>query len=552
MCTSGRLPHLSPDISSQHFIVVCPSSLVNNWAKEFDKWVGKASQPKRVILQSGNDASISRLKATYSSTKSMGGKVLILSFDLFRRVTQNIRQSIGLLVIDEAHKIKNQGSQIFSALASIPCEARLIVTATPVQNNLKEFFTLANFVRPGILGELTSFRREFEKPITAANHRSATRLAKDTIERELPPREQVLLFCRPTQTQAQMYGEMCRKASGVGTEALTALLDLRKLCTHPGLLEKREVYMKLSNNSVALSGKLCVLEALLLALRDEGDKVVIVSNFTSVLSLIEATILRPKQLSFVRLDGSTDQSDRQALVDNFNRPNSSVFAFLLSSRAGGCGLTLTGGTYTIFVTVMHAAYCKIPMLRFLCPQRIDLSWWTAIGIQRRTSKLPRESTGLARPNPATFIECLRRGLLRKVRKIKSRRDFSLRLIDLTALGVCLLAAVILQRQITKEALGVLDNSKSSDKFNPEEIADCFTLKDCDCDTKKKLGPSWPDYCKSLARMSCMSNCSLVLSHALDCRWPMQSCGAREYRSSATKRCRDPVRCPLACAYRWGE
>jgi SNF2 family DNA or RNA helicase len=283
-------------------------------------------------------------------------------------VTQNIQQSIGLLVIDEAHKIKNQGSQIFSALASIPCEARLIVTATPVQNNLKEFYTLANFVRPGILGELSAFRREFEKPITAANHKSATRqqklsgeeqsraldalikpfmlrrLAKDTIQKELPPQEQVLLFCRPTQTQAEMYREMCRKATGVGTEALTALLNLRKLCTHPGLLEKRESYMKLSCNSVALSGKLCVLEALLLALRDEGDKVVIVANFTSVLSLVEATILRPKQLSFVRLDGSTAQSDRQALVDNFNRPNSSVFAFLLSSRAGGCGLTLTGGT----------------------------------------------------------------------------------------------------------------------------------------------------------------------------------------------------------------
>ncbi|CAB9503848.1 DNA repair and recombination protein RAD54-like (Fragment) [Seminavis robusta] len=411
----------------KHFIVVCPSSLVSNWAKEFDKWVGKASQPKRVVIQSGKDESISRLKAIYSSTKSIGGQVLILSFDIFRRVTQNIKQNIGLVVIDEAHKMKNKDAQTFTALASIPTEARLCITATPVQNNLKEFYTLANFVRPSCLGEINEFRREYERPIAAANHKNASteqkargkeqskaldalikpfmlrRLRKD-IRNDLPPRETLLLFCRPTHTQTSMYQELCRKATwGVSdgrSDALATLQTLQKLCTHPAMLEKNKAAVNLlSNESVALSGKLAVLETLLMAIREQRDKVVIVSNFTTVLSLLEATILRPKQMPFVRLDGSTDQSDRQVLVDNFNRKGGSGFAFLLSSKSGGCGLNLIG--------------------------------------------------------------------------------------------------VILQRQMTKEALEVMNGSskKSTEKFSKEEIADCFSLKACDCDTKDKLGlgSSWPNY-----------------------------------------------------------
>lgn len=174
----------------QHFIVVCPSSLVSNWAKEFDKWVGKASQPKRVVIQKGDADSISRLKSVYSSTRSMGGQVLILSYELFRRVTNNFnaKTKIGLLVVDEGHRLKNQEGLTLAALESLSCEARLCITATPVQNNLRgtylyywvlrlsglnrdffgsaplttfflEFYNLASFVRPGVLGEATIFRK---------------------------------------------------------------------------------------------------------------------------------------------------------------------------------------------------------------------------------------------------------------------------------------------------------------------------------------------------------------------------------------------------------
>ena len=142
-------------------MVVCPTALVGQWSKEFDKFVGKASQPKRVVIQKGDSDSISRLKSVYSSTKSMGGQVLILSYELFRRVISNFNANtkIGLLVLDEGHRLKNKDGLTLKALESLPCEAKLCITATPVQNNLREFYNLANFVRPGVLGEVAVFRR---------------------------------------------------------------------------------------------------------------------------------------------------------------------------------------------------------------------------------------------------------------------------------------------------------------------------------------------------------------------------------------------------------
>jgi len=451
---------------SKHFVVVCPSSLVGNWAKEFDKWIGKASQPRRVVLQKGDADSISRLKSTYSSTAKMGGQVLILSYELFRRVTSNFHDGIkiGLLVVDEGHRLKNQEGLTVAALESLNCEARLCITATPVQNNLREFYNLASFVKPGLLGDVSVFRRDFEQPIMAANQKNASReqkqkgkeqakaldalikpfmlrrLQKDVLKSMLPPRTEVLIFCRPTSEQARLYENLCIDATSqsMSTEALVSLGKLRKLCAHPVLLKSKDNLTKAAD--VTMSGKLLVLEAMLHSIREENEKVVIVSNYTSVLTLIETSLLRPKQLPFVRLDGSTDQSERQGVVDSFNRPNSSTFAFLLSSKAGGCGLNLIGGNRLIM---------------------FDADW-----------------------NPATDTQAM----ARIYRPGQTKACYIYRMFTTGTVE-----EVILQRQIAKESLSVFDGTKTIEKFTKEELKDCFTLKDCDCDTKHKLGTTWLDY-----------------------------------------------------------
>ena len=118
---------------TNRFIVVCPSSLVTNWAKEFDKWIGKASNPKRVVVRSGSEEGIRSLK---SFVLSQNSEVLILSYELFRMHVGIISKAkrIGLLVVDEGHRLKNtNGSQTLSALNSLSVEARVLITGTPIQ-----------------------------------------------------------------------------------------------------------------------------------------------------------------------------------------------------------------------------------------------------------------------------------------------------------------------------------------------------------------------------------------------------------------------------------
>lgn len=182
------------------------------------------------------------------------------------------------------------------------------------------------------------------------------RLQKDVLKSLLPPRMELLLFCRPTDRQCQLYQDIANRATkSIGSvggidecnNPLMLLTELRKLCTHPSLLDEDE-----AAEDASLSGKLAVLANLLDSIRRNNptDKVVIISNFTSALTVIENSILRQKGLSFIRLDGSTDNKSRGSLVDSFN--NGSVdhsFAFLLSSKAGGCGLNLIGANRLVMV-----------------------------------------------------------------------------------------------------------------------------------------------------------------------------------------------------------
>ena len=372
------------------FVVVCPSSLVSNWSKEFDKWISKASQPKRVVIRRGGEEGLRAIKA-FVPVKPNMSEILIVSYELFRMNISELKKAeqIGLLVVDEGHRLKNTaGSQTLSALNALRCEARLLITGTPIQNNLSEFHNVVNFVCPGILSDLSTFRRTYERPINASNIKAASseqrakgrslskalesitsvfmlrRLQRDVLKEHLPPRSEILLFCRPSERQTAEYISLTKGVRGdagpggaaVSADALTLLTKVRKLCSHPYLLNedgedpfarKRSANAESDGNCehVALSGKLSVLESLLSSIRSEapGDKVVVISNFTSALSVIEQAVLQRRGWSSLRLDGTTEQNARQSLVDSFNRGSvDQSYVFLLSSKAGGCGLNLIG------------------------------------------------------------------------------------------------------------------------------------------------------------------------------------------------------------------
>ena len=469
----------------RRFIIVCPSSLVSNWAKEFDKWLGKASQPKRVVVRNGAETEGLRNLKSFVPLKPNQSEVLILSYELFRKHVKVIKDAkkLGLLVVDEGHRLKNtNGSQVLTALNSINVEARILITGTPIQNNLSEFYNVANFAVPGILGDLNSFRRLYDRPMSAANQKNASnvqkqkgrqqskaldtitstfvlrRLQKDVLKSLLPPRMELLLFCKPTKQQCEIYRGIADRASqsigsigGVDTYSnpLMLLTEVRKLCTHPSLLGDDRDSMA---NDASLSGKLVVLANLLDSIRQNNptDKIVIISNFTSALTVIEDSILRKKGLSFLRLDGSTSNKDRGPLVDSFN--NGSVdhsFAFLLSSKAGGCGLNLIGANRLLMV---------------------DADW-----------------------NPATDQQAM----ARVYRQGQNKPCFVYRMFTTGTVE-----EVIYQRQLQKGNLAKLANDGGNKKkggnnsasFSKEELRDCFTLKEgIKCDTKRKLGKKWNDY-----------------------------------------------------------
>jgi SNF2 family DNA or RNA helicase len=436
----------SIDLFSQQFVVVCPSSLVVNWANEFDKWLGRASQPKRVVVREGGADGLQQIRTyvqrTIQQIKHQPGQVLIVSYDLFRRNSSVLVfpecVSIGLLVVDEGHRLKNAGDSVtFAALESLPSDGRLCITATPIQNNLSEFFNLANFCCPGILGpDIAYFRKYYERPIVAANQKNAShiqrvegsirskeletisklfmmrRLQKDILTTMLPPRTEVLLFCRPSKLQCQLYQSVCKTTvlSNMN-EALTTLITLRKICSHPSLLDKKHTIAAthpFGATDLALSGKLVVLNDLLLQIRRHAphDKVVIVSNFTSALSIIESLVLQPHSHSYLRLDGST--KNRQALVDTFNRTSvEHSYCLLLSSKAGGCGLNIVGANRLFMfgkTTSDIVNYVFFYLTHFYCD--FIVSFQTPIGIQQHVNKPWDEFIDKAKLSHVLFIVCL--------------------------------------------------------------------------------------------------------------------------------------------------
>mmetsp|Transcript_26893 Transcript_26893/g.40172 ORF Transcript_26893/g.40172 Transcript_26893/m.40172 type:complete len:212 (-) Transcript_26893:901-1536(-) len=180
------------------------------------------------------------------------------------------------------------------------------------------------------------------------------RLQKDVLKSLLPPRHEFLLFCKPSDEQCHLYKQITQRGCNNGVDdPLTLLTKVRKLCCHPHLLHDKEGMLsslppltlplppqeeEKGMESTKQSGKLSILAGLLASIRQKSpnDKVVIVSNFTSALTLIERFVLKIRKWSWIRLDGTIEQRDRQPMVDSFNRGTvDHSFVFLLSSKAGG-------------------------------------------------------------------------------------------------------------------------------------------------------------------------------------------------------------------------
>ncbi|KAJ2600215.1 DNA-dependent ATPase protein rad54 [Coemansia sp. RSA 1721] len=390
-------------------IVACPSSLVKNWANELVKWLGSAKiSPLACDNKGTKDKVIKSLRQFVSARgRTVIHPVLIISYESLRIYKDILGSSpIGLLMCDEGHRLKNAESQTFQALNALQIQRRIILSGTPIQNDLSEYFALLNFTNPGLLGDTQEFRRRFENPIMRGRDAMATddeqrrgdavlselngiasrviiRRTNNLLSKYLPVKYEHVVFCPLTELQTDLYelflkSKAAKAAVGEGGKcALQTIINLGKLCNHPGLLDIRtavdgykqvtpaEYFTERIGPSQASgrraaamassaangdrpfhprwSSKMAVLDRMLrqISKGPERDKIVLISNYTQTLDLFE-TLCRGRGFGYYRLDGSMTISKRQHIVDRFNDPRDSAFVFLLSSKAGGCGINLVG------------------------------------------------------------------------------------------------------------------------------------------------------------------------------------------------------------------
>ena len=397
----------------QKAIIVCPSSLVGNWANEIVKWLGPNTLTPLAMTgkkqATGGLSPQDAIKAwAAAENRQITRPVLIISYETLRLNIKNLNNcEVGLLLADEGHRLKNEESLTFKALNSINCNRRVILSGTPIQNDLSEYFALLNFSNPGLLGTRSDFRKHFEMPILRGRDADADeeekskgdwrlkqlseivnkfiiRRTNDILAKYLPCKYEHVIFVKLTPFQEDVYKEyvsysglnnvelgdpeaLNSKTATNGETPLRAIGVLKKLCNHPDLIDiEKEVpdfdnfpddYKPADFNRVRsskvqhqYSGKFAILYRMLKSIRAEtDDKIVLISNYTHTLDLIEI-FCNMYQYGFIRLDGTQTVNKRSKIVDRFNDPNNTNdFIFLLSSKAGGCGINLIGANRLILL-----------------------------------------------------------------------------------------------------------------------------------------------------------------------------------------------------------
>jgi len=343
----------SRNISGPHCVIV-PKSTVSNWLREFAKWCPSL----RAIRLQGDKAE----RAHVCKDEMILGKfdVVVCSNESVLLESRHIlRLKWKYVIIDEAHRIKNENSSLSKAVRLIKSDFRLLITGTPLQNNLHELWALLNFLLPDVFNDAESFDSWFNVDDSAAKENVIKRLhtvlrpfllrrVKCDVEKDIPPKREIKLYVGLSAMQRDWYTKIISKdpealngQGGDRVRLLNVLMQLRKVCNHPYLFEGAEAGPPWTDGPHLWenAGKFSLLHKLLPKLVKQGSRVLIFSQMTRVLDILEDYMLS-QQYQYCRIDGSTTGELRDEATDEFNRPGSPKFCFLLSTRAGGLGINL--------------------------------------------------------------------------------------------------------------------------------------------------------------------------------------------------------------------
>jgi DNA repair and recombination RAD54-like protein len=398
-------------------VIVCPSTLVDNWRAEVKKWFPKTLDRTSLFINGSNRSAGAKgtdsVVEAFATAHPAMRPLLVLSYDMFRTYADVLNDvtTFSTVICDEGHRLKNaEGTKTTLALGNCCAMQRLVLTGTPIQNNLDELYAVVQFAAPGYLGELKEYQTRYADPIAKRPSSSAAKDAKNRLREKLcrillrrnrdsilravlPPRVVTGVVCRMSGAQREAYLAECALVSREAGRA-----GLAELGSGEGPAEGRDTEQpsKRSSNkasSSATSGsnsnsssssnsnmmvlskllalrqiasapaaapaadlpallegavKMRILDALLAEIRvsKPTERVVIVSNFISTLDSIHMLARKRKYLT-LRLDGDVAADKRQNIVNHFNNPREPFFLMLLSAKAGGVGLNLVGATRLI-------------------------------------------------------------------------------------------------------------------------------------------------------------------------------------------------------------
>ncbi|KAI8378590.1 SNF2 family N-terminal domain-containing protein [Blakeslea trispora] len=408
----------------QPTMIICPATVMKQWVQEFHKWwpplrvailhaSGIGVRNNNVSSDDYNELEMynsedeedleyepdrrgknsKRPKKSRSSTKSilktrMGrnaaalvdkaikeGGILITTYSgvqSYREIL--LKHKWGYVVLDEGHKIRNPDSSTTLAIKQFKTPHRIILSGTPIQNNLKELWSLFDFVFPGRLGTLPVFQTQFSVPISIGGYANASNVQVQTaykcacmlrdlinpyllrrmkvdVAADLPKKNEQVLFCKLTPPQREAYLKF------IHSKDMDAILErrrqvlygidiVRKVCNHPDLVDLALPQTDPDYGNPERSGKMVVVKALMKMWHQQKHRVLLFSQTRQMLDILELMIRRHTNYRYLRMDGTTPVNQRIALVNEFNE-TSNIFVFLLTTKVGGLGLNLTGADRVI-------------------------------------------------------------------------------------------------------------------------------------------------------------------------------------------------------------
>ncbi|KIO28601.1 hypothetical protein M407DRAFT_6651 [Tulasnella calospora MUT 4182] len=364
----GYLKHYK-GLPGPHLVIV-PKSTLQNWAREFRTWVPDFNV---IVLQGTPDERRETIEGRLLTNKF---EILITSYEICIREKRSLGKfSWGYIAIDEAHRIKNMDSLLSQVVRTYNSRGRMLITGTPLQNNLQELFALLNFICPEIFSDysdLDSFlhkgdaegeaQEEASAKVVAALHKILRpfllRRVKSDVEKSLLPKKEINIYVGLSDMQRKWYRSVLEKdieaVNGLTgkkenkNRLMNIVMQLRKVTCHPYLFDGAEPGPPYTTGEhlVDNAGKMVILDKLLTSMKEKGSRVLIFSQMSRMLDILEDYCMY-RSYGYCRIDGSTGHEDRIAAIDEYNKPGSEKFIFLLTTRAGGLGINLTSADIVV-------------------------------------------------------------------------------------------------------------------------------------------------------------------------------------------------------------